>query len=155
MSDLKIFRIFKEILNYLFLLRTIRKHKDTEEWKKHKLRIGWFGTFGTIINLPPDVFQGEPIYYKIYVIDETKPINRYLESLNLHEIITLSSKELVNEKEGEYAFLITYSPLFIDLTFGLVLKTLAVLAVLTYVEIKFHAFSTPIKFIYDLILSVL
>lgn len=135
--SMRLFRIFKEIENYMFLLRTIRANRGTVEWEKFKLRTNWFGSIGTVINLPPDVFQGESMYYKIYVIEETKPINRYLESLNLQEIVTLRAKSLVKPENGEYAYLVTYEPLFRELTFWYVLTRSALLGGAVWIEAKF------------------
>ena len=113
---MRILRIIREIRNYFYQLNQIRKHKKTPEWNKHKLRVNWFGTIGTVINLPPDVFQGEEIYYQVYVIEQMKPINRYLESLNLQEIIYPRTTSLVNADEGVYAYLVKYYPLMKDFT---------------------------------------
>jgi hypothetical protein len=80
---MKIFRVIKEINNYYFLRKTIRKNKDTDAWKKHNLRVGFFGILYTVINLPPEVYESEEQYYQLFVIEQLKPINEYLASLNL------------------------------------------------------------------------
>lgn len=136
---MRILTIIREIQNYFYQLSVIRKHKKTPEWTKHKLRVNWFGTIGTVINLPPDVFQGEEIYYQVYLIEQMKPINRYLETLNLHEIIYPRTYNLVDPSKGEYAFLIKYKPLFVEFTWWWILTRSAFVALLSWIQVKFGA----------------
>jgi len=127
---MRILRIIREIQNYFYQLSVIRKHKKTPDWIKYKLRTDWFGTIGVVINLPPDVFQGEEIYYQVYLIEQMKPINRYLETLNLHEILYPQTYNLVDPSQGVYAFLIKYKPLLRDFTWWWILtRTLGIAAV--------------------------
>ena len=134
---MKLFRIFKEIGNYFFIKKTINKNKDTEAWKKHNLRVGYFGIIYTVVNLPPEVFESEEQYYKMYVIEQIKPINEYLASLNLQEVVTLKLDDKVNRDKGEYAYGIKYVPLFRDLTFGWVLRWSALITILLWAQFKF------------------
>ena len=132
---MKLFRIFKEINNYYFIKKVIKKNKNTEEWKKHKLQIGYFGVVYSVVNLPPEVYESEPQYYQIYVLEQLKPINEYLASLNLQEVITLHVEDICNKSNGIYAFGIKYVPLFKDFTLSLVLKWLffiGIISVATY-----------------------
>jgi len=138
---MRIFRIIREIQNYFYQLSVIRKHKKTPEWAKHKLMVNWFGTIGTVINLPPDVFHGEEIYYQVYLIEQMKPINRYLETLNLHEIVYPRTYNLVDPSKGEYAFLIKYKPLFREFTWWWVLSRSSVVTLLCLLEMRYGVFS--------------
>jgi hypothetical protein len=119
---MKVFRILKEINNYFFIKKTIRKNKDTDAWKKHNLREGYFGIIYSLINLPPEVFESEEQYYQLYVIEQLKPINEYLASLNLQEVVTLYIENKCNKELGIYAFGVRYIPLFRDLSFGWIFK---------------------------------
>lgn len=148
---MRILRIIREIRNYFYQLRQIRKHRKSPEWLKHKLRTNWFGTIGTVINLPPDVFQGEDIYYQVYVIEQMKPINRYLESLNLQEIVYPRMTSLVDADEGIYAYLVKYYPLMKDFTWWWVITRGAFVGGLWLIESKFGVFSWIYNFAAELI----
>lgn len=148
---MRILRIIREIRNYFYQLNQIRKHKKTPEWNKHKLRTNWIGTIGTVINLPPDVFQGEDIYYQVYVIEQMKPINRYLESLNLQEIIYPRTTSLVDPDKGIYAYLVKYYPLMKDFTWGwIITRSLAVWGIY-WLQAKFSIFT----WCYDMIVELI
>lgn len=148
---MRILRIIREIRNYFYQLRQIRKHRKTVEWNKHKLRTNWFGTIGTVINLPPDVFQGEEIYYQVYVIEQMKPINRYLESLNLQEIVYPRMTSLVNPDEGIYAYLVKYYPLMKDFTWSWLLSRSALFLGIWWLQAKFSVFT----WIYDVVAELI
>jgi hypothetical protein len=138
---MRIFRILKEINNWIFLLRQVRRHSKTEPWLKQKypLRVNWIGSIYTVINLPPEVFNSEPIYEKPYVIEETKSINSYLASINLAEIIHLEA-EKINKPETE-AYLVKYSPRFEELTWGWIIKWSSIIGILFYLQKKFDYIS--------------
>ena len=124
---MKLFRILKEINNYFFIKKTIRKNKNSDTWKKHNLREGYFGIIYSLINLPPEVFESEEQYYQLYVIEQLKPINEYLASLNLQEVVTLKIDNKCNKELGEYAFGVKYIPLFRDLSLGWCVKWLSII----------------------------
>lgn len=147
---MRILTILREINNYFFLLKQIRDHKKTKEWGVHNLRTGWFSTFGTVINLPPEVFQGEAIYYQMYVIEQMKPINRYLESLNLQEIIYPTTHSLVNPARGEYAYLVKYRPLFREFTWWWIITRSMFVGGIAWIQFKFGTFT----YLWDLIVRL-
>ena len=135
---MKIFRVLKELNNLFFIKRTIRKNKDTDAWKKHNLRIGWFGILYTVVNLPPEVYESEEQYYQLYVIEQLKPVNEYLASLNLQEVVTLSVENKCIKELGIYAFGIKYVPLFRDFSIGWLVKWNIIIFGGWYVIAKFE-----------------
>lgn len=134
---MKLFRILKEVNNYYFIKKTIKKNKDTDLWNKHNLRIGYFGIIYTVVNLPPEVFESEEQYYQMYVIEQLKPINEYLATLNLQEVITPIMENQVNKEAGIYAFGIKYIPFFRDLSIGWILKWLTIIGLSSWAILKF------------------
>lgn len=135
---MKIFRILKEINNYFFIKKTIKKNKNTDAWKKHNLRIGYFNIIYSVINLPPEVFESEEQYYQLYVIEQLKPINEYLASLNMQEVVTLRIENKCNKDIGQYAFGIRYIPLFRDLSAGWILKWITIIGLSWWAISKFQ-----------------
>ena len=134
---MKIFRILKEISNFFFIRRTIRKNKNTDSWKKHNLKVGYFGIMYTVVNLPPEVYESEEQYFQLYVIEQLKPINEYLASLNLQEVVTLRIDNKCDKDLGIFAFGIKYVPLFRDLSFGWIIKWMMIIILLCWAESKF------------------
>ena len=127
----------KEIRNYLFIGRTLKKASKSDEWKKLKLRRGWFNVVYTLVNLPPEVFESEAAYYQAYVIEELKPINAYLESLNLAEVVSLEVRDVSNPEEGVYAYLAKYEPLFKEFSLWFVIKWTFLISLTTWLTVKF------------------
>lgn len=138
---MRIINIYKELKNYVFLRKMIRKNKKSAPWNKLNLRTGWFGTIGTVINLPPEVFSGEEVYYQMYIVEQMKPINEYLSTLNLQEIIYPRVSSMVDKDKGEYAYLIKYYPLFRELSFGWFISRIAAVLLGWWIEHKFSLFS--------------
>ncbi len=138
---MKIIRILKEFKNYFFLKKTIQKNKTTEKWKKLNLREGYLGIIWTVVNLPPEVYESEEQYYQMYVIEQLKPVNEYLESLNLQEIVTLSVENKCDPENGVYAFGVRYIPLFREFTLWWMFKWSILLLVTWWLQAKFDVFS--------------
>jgi hypothetical protein len=134
---MKLFRVIKEINNYLFIGKTIKKNKDTDEWKKHNLRIGYFNILYSVINLPPEVYESEEQYYQMYVIEQLKPINEYLASLNLQEVVTLQIESKCNKLDGIYAFGVKYVPLFREFNLWWLFKWIGIICVSAWATSRF------------------
>ena len=137
---MKIFNIFREINNYFFIKKTIRKNKNTDAWKKHNLRVGYFGIIYTVINLPPEVYESEEQYYQLYVIEQLKPINEYLAALNMQEVVTLRIENKCDKENGVFAFGVKYYPLFRDLTLWWIIKWTTLSFVAWWAIAKFDLF---------------
>lgn len=140
---MKLFRIFKEIKNYFYLIRTIRKNRNSEVWKKHNLRYNWFFTIYTVVNLPPEVFGSEEIYYQTYVMEALLPIYEYFITLNIQEIIECKTRRI----EGNPSFLVLYKPLFNDLTAWWIFKWTVFISGVYYLQMRFDL----INVLHDLI----
>jgi len=138
---MRIFRILKEISNWIFLVRQTRRYGKTDSWTKQKypLRINWVGTIYTVVNLPPEVYNSEAMYEKAFIVEELKPLNSYLASLNLAEIIHLKV-EKVDEVNTE-AYLVKYVPRFEELTWGWIIKWSSIISFLWFIQIKFDYIS--------------
>jgi hypothetical protein len=68
------------------------------------------------MNLPPEVTMSPDLpreLYPAYLIDQSKGLNEYLTSLNLHEIITPEYKEIPDST----SYLLIYTPYFRALSF--------------------------------------
>ena len=115
-SIFKIFGVIRDIKNYIYL-RKITKGEmmDSPLWVKNNLRVDWIGRIYTVVNLPPEVTMSPDLpkeLWPAYLIDQSKGLNEYLTSLNLHEIIIPEYKEIPDST----SYLLVYYPYFRDLT---------------------------------------
>jgi len=151
---MKLFRVIKELNNLFFIKRTIRKNKNTEEWKKHNLRVGYFGIIYTVINLPPEVYESEAQYYQLYVIEQLKPINEYLATLNLQEVVTMGLENKCDKEAGVFAFGIRYVPLFRDFSITWLLKWICIILITIWAIHRFDLYE-KIVFGFNWIVSLI
>jgi hypothetical protein len=84
-------------------------------WSKNNLRVDWIGRIYTVVNLPPEVTMSPDLpreLWPAYLVDQSKGLNEYLTSLNLHEIIIPEYKEIPEST----SYLLIYYPYFRNLT---------------------------------------
>lgn len=115
-SIFKIFGVINDIKNYLYLRKIIKKEMmDSPLWVKNNLRVDWIGRIYTVVNLPPEVTMSPDLpkeLWPAYLIDQSKGLNEYLTSLNLHEIIIPEYKEIPDST----SYLLVYYPYFRNFT---------------------------------------
>jgi hypothetical protein len=129
-------KIIIDVRNYLFLKRVIKKNKGTIQWEKFKLRVDWLGRIYTVVNLPPEVIYSPDSPSEIrpaYILEESRPINEYLTSLGLQEVIIPK----INPIEGSVSWLIIYSPYFQKLSISWVITRSFLLIALIWSQKKF------------------
>lgn len=116
LSIFKIFGVIVDIKNYIYLRKiTKREMMNSPLWVKNNLRVDWIGRIYTVVNLPPEVTMSPDLpkeLWPAYLIDQSKGLNEYLTSLNLHEIIIPEYKEIPDST----SYLLVYYPYFRSLT---------------------------------------
>ncbi len=123
--DWTIYLYFREILNYFYIRKIIKKEKNTETWNVLNLRSDWVGRIYTVINLRKEDLGEQDEVKRFRLGEMMKPINSYLRSLYLHEIIYPAIEQL-----SEQSYLIVYSPLFNKFT---LLRTIKYIIVITVI----------------------
>lgn len=99
---------WKEILNFFYIGRIIKKNQNSEGWKKFNLRHGYANQIFTVINLRKEDMGEEDTIKRMRVIERIEPLNRYIENLNLSEIVRVE----INKIEDSRSYLIIYWPLW-------------------------------------------
>ena len=99
---------WREVINWFFIRRTIKKNKGTDEWKKFELRTGYVAQIYTVISLRKEDMGEEDMVQRMKVIQRIEPMNKYLERLGLSEIVY---PEIVQLPESR-SWLIIYWPLW-------------------------------------------
>jgi hypothetical protein len=116
---LKIVKVIKEILLYREYLKILNKEsQDSPNWVKLKLRKDWFGRIYTVVNLPPEVTMSRDFPKEsrpAFAFEMSKPINDYLTSLNLQEVVVPGMTPI--KGTDDESFLIIYGFLFRHFSF--------------------------------------
>jgi hypothetical protein len=128
----KSFKVWKDISLYQEYLRIVKNESlNSPIWSRKNLRKDWFGRIYTVINLPPEVIFSADLPKESrpsFVMNEIKPINEYMKTLNLEEILTLSYEEIKGTNSESY--LVVYQYLFRELSwiwiFRFVLETIGI-----------------------------
>ncbi len=120
----RLIKVIKEIRLYREYSRIIRKEEaESPNWKRRNLRRDSLNRVYTVINLPLQVLASVDLPRESrpsFVIQEIKPINEYLKSLNLEEIITMWIEPV--EGTDEESYLVVYQFLFRYITWLWVLR---------------------------------
>jgi hypothetical protein len=120
----RIFKVIKEIRLYREYTRIVKKEeKDSQMWKRRNLRRDYLNRIYTVINLPLQVLASVDLPRESrpsFVVQEIKPINEYLKSLNLEEIITMWVEPVKGTDEESY--LVVYQFLFRYITWLWILR---------------------------------
>lgn len=143
-------RVINDIRNYFFIRRTIKKNINSVDWQKHKLRVDWVGRIYTVVNLPPEVIYSPDSPEEIrpaYVLEESRPLNEYLTSLNLQEVIAPSITPIPNS----VSYLLVYSPYFQRLSVRWIIYRLILLLIMWWTQYKFEFISWVFGLIKSLI----
>jgi hypothetical protein len=121
---LRIFKVLRELKVYRDYLKLIKKESlDSPLWSRRNLRKDWVGRIYTVVNLPPQVIFATDVPKEArpsFVISEIKPINDYLKSLNLEEVLTM----YINPIEGsnDESYLVVYQYFFRNLSLLWILR---------------------------------
>lgn len=147
---MRIVRIYREIKNFLSLLKIIEKEKlDSPKWAKLNLRSDSIGRIYTVINLPPEVVNSNDFPKEAkpaWVFDETKTINKYFLELNLQEILTVRFSPIPDTDDNSY--LVVYSFVWRELTTRYVISRILLYLSLFMIYLNY-------SYIYNLIITLI
>jgi hypothetical protein len=139
-------RVITDINNYFFIRKTIKKNRGTIEWEKFKLRVDWIGRIYTVVNLPPEVIYSPDSPEEIrpaYILEESRPLNEYLTSLNLQEIIIPKISPIPNS----FSYLMVYTPFFQRLSIRWIIYRIILVLLLIWLQYKFGFISWGFEWI--------
>lgn len=104
----------KDLYFYYYIWRFIRKNRDTEEWKRFRLRHDWVGRIYTVQSVKnEDILLPEEVRSSM-IIEEIKPLIAWLEKNNMGEILMPDIRNIPDS----YSYLIKFSPLFYEIGIG-------------------------------------
>lgn len=134
----RIFKVIKEISLYKEYVRTIKAEEGLSPiWRAKNLRIDKINRIYTVINLPLEVLLATDLPKESrpsFVVNEVKPINTYLQSLNLEELITMGIEPIDGTNEESY--LVVYQFLFRHISVLWILRFIAEIVVIITLIVK-------------------
>jgi len=105
---MNILGIFKDISDWFYIKKQIKKAKTKEEWYKYNLRVDWVNRIYTIINLPKEYFGEKDPNVILQKVDErTQPIFEFLSNYNLQDVMI---PEIPKHIENSYSYLFIMKP---------------------------------------------
>jgi hypothetical protein len=112
MIEFKINKVYKEIIDYIFLIFKVKKLSKTRDWAKNKLEYGWFFQIGTVVNMNKEDFGEQEEVIMTRFMSRAEHIFQYISNNNLGDILLPKIK-----RYGEnYAFTLTFWTKFNYLT---------------------------------------
>jgi len=135
---IRFFRIIREFFLFREFLKQIsNEEKNSVVFQKFNLRIDWVGRIYTVINLPKEVTESPDLpkdSRPAFVLEDIKPINDYIKSIQLEELVTLVFKPIPGTNDD--SFLVIYSFLFREFTwrwiFSILILWSIILTILSY-----------------------
>jgi hypothetical protein len=87
-------RLYYDIKAFLILRKEVRKHRVSPDWAKYNLRHDWLYRIYTVINPLPGDKGDDAQMVEMKALDRAAPINRYIMSMGLGEIVSLSMEKI-------------------------------------------------------------
>lgn len=144
------FGVLNDIKNYLVILWIIKKHKNTEEWKRLNLRVDWIGRVYTVVNIKKEDYNDIEEIKMIRFVEAIEPISDYLMLVNLSEILAPVRVDI----PGTYSILLKLVPRMVYLN---VRNIFSFLLKLGFVGLVLYIISLYVNFayFYDLFIEYL
>ena len=135
MKKLKL--IYRELANYFYLQKVTSKAANDPNslWNRYKLRKNWYGRIYTVVSLREEDMGEEEVVRNWKAMEIMRPINDYLTSMDLQELIFPSIEKIPDSR----SYLIVYSPLFAHFKFRWVMTRLIILSIMIWVSYMIFA----------------
>lgn len=134
----KLLRVLKEISLYREYIKQIRSEKlNSPLWSRNNLRMDYLNRIYTVVNLPLEVLMSNDLPKEArpsFVLNEIKPINAYLKSLNLEEILTLWIDPVKGTNDESY--LVVYQFVFREISWVWIFRFISEIALIALIYIK-------------------
>jgi len=117
---------FIDIRNYLILIQTVKKNRNTADWQRFNLQVDWVYRIYTVFNPSPADKGDDDEMIKIKLGERMIPCHKYIDSIGLGEIVGVSGEQIPDSQ----SYLVVYYPLFSYLTVWRVIRTLIIFALL-------------------------
>lgn len=134
LAILKFLKVYRDVKVYRDYLKVIKKESNTSPiWTRKGMRIDWFGRIYTVVNLPPEVIFSVDLPKEArpsFVMNEIKPINDYLKTINIEELITLWIEPVKDTNDESY--LVVYQYVFRELSWIWIFRFILEIALIAF-----------------------
>lgn len=152
LKKLPLIRVINELKNYRNWIKTINKEKNNPKstYNKFRLRHNFFYNVYFIINLDNDHLQYPEHQRRMKLIENTAPINRYLdEELKFAEYLIPEFNQVINDTDNSetptYVILYRFAFKYPIFTFFIKRIILLIVGIILYNNIDWTNFFTWIK----------
>lgn len=107
--------VARELKNYFYLRKVLAREssgKGSSRWNSLALRKNWYGRVYTVVSLREEDMGEEEMVRNWRAMEMMRPINEYITSLDLQEIVFPSIEAIPDSR----SYLVVYSPLFNEFT---------------------------------------
>ncbi len=144
----KLPRVLKEISLYREYTKQIRAEElNSPLWSRRNLRRDYLNRMYTVINLPPEVLMSNDLPKEArpsFVLNEIKPINDYLKSLNLEELLTVWIEPVKGTNEESY--LVVYQFVFREISWLWIFRFIFEISLISFIMYKWEWISNLFPF---------
>ena len=144
----KLPRVLKEISLYREYTKQIRAEElNSPLWSRRNLRRDYLNRMYTVINLPPEVLMSNDLPKEArpsFVLNEIKPINDYLKSLNLEELLTVWIEPVKGTNEESY--LVVYQFVFREISWLWIFRFIFEISLISFIIYKWECISNLFPF---------
>jgi hypothetical protein len=144
----KLLRVLKEISLYREYTKEIRSEElNSPLWSRKNLRRDYLNRMYTVINLPPEVLMSNDLPKEArpsFVLNEIKPINDYLKSLNLEELLTVWIEPIKGTNEESY--LVVYQFVFREISWLWIFRFIFEISLISFIIYKWEWISNLFPF---------
>lgn len=89
-------KIYFDIKAFFILRSEVNKHKKDPDWARFGLRHDWLYRVYTVINPSPSDKGDDEAMINMKAVDKVAPISKYMASMGLSEIVSLSMEKIPN-----------------------------------------------------------
>ncbi len=136
----KLPRVLKEISLYREYTKQIKAEElNSPLWSRRNLRRDYLNRMYTVINLPPEVLMSNDLPKEArpsFVLNEIKPINEYLKSLNLEELLTVWIEPVKGTNEESY--LVVYQFVFREISWLWIFRFIFEISLISFIIYKWE-----------------
>jgi hypothetical protein len=131
----------REISNWFYIRKIVRKSKNDEVWKNYNLRTGYIGQIYTVVNLRDEDMGEEEMVQRMRVVEKIEPVGKYLDSLGLSEIIYPEIVDIPNTR----SWLVIFWPLQQYFSMWRLVFWITGISLATYFITKYNVISTIVS----------
>lgn len=133
-------KLFFDIKAFLILRKEVRKNRNSLDWKKYNLRHDWLYRIYTVINPTESAKGDDDAMINMKAIDRVAPINKYIASMGLAEIVSLSMEKVPDSD----SHLVVYYQIYNWISPWRIISRIAIISVLIWAINKYGGYITKL-----------